>query len=39
MEGFFHNTHDPVLKKSFKNNIEGNLMPSLDSGIEAVKNG
>ena len=39
MEAFFHNTRDPVLKKSFENNIKENLLPSLDEGVTAVRNG
>jgi hypothetical protein len=39
MEAFFHNTRNPVLKQTFENTIKENLLPSLDEGVKAVKNG
>ncbi|XP_028410037.1 glutamate receptor ionotropic, NMDA 3A-like isoform X2 [Dendronephthya gigantea] len=39
LEGYFRNTVDPVLKKSFQDNIQKNLLPSLEDGVKAVKKG
>lgn len=39
MEGYFHKTHNVVLKKIFEENMKNNVLPSLKEGIEQVKNG
>lgn len=39
IQAFFHNTRDSVLKQSYENNMKKHLMPTMEVGVQAVKNG